>query len=409
MDKYSNDEGYTKTDQSFLKNYNINKVLSILRQYKLLSRIELSKISSLDKKTITNITKALLEDKQIEVVEYRYEGMGRPKAMLGLRGDYCKCLGLDLGGTYISGVIIDFTGEVVCSHNVDIYSEMEPDKLIELSFEFIEALLQKANLEMESISGIGISIPGFIDKDSGLSVLSENIPKWFNVPLKDIFSEKFGKDVYIDDCSRLMAVAELWYGKGKEVKNFLSFDLGLGIGCGIVIDHRVYAGASGKSGEVGHTIVEVDGPLCTCGRHGCIESLASGWALVLQAEKAIKDGVSTMLNEMIEEGSSPTTEDIRLAAEKGDEFCVSLLKHAGEYIGIGIANAIDLFNPSLVIINGKLIADNSVIVEEIEKTIEEQTMPQIYSDTKIVESDIGVLASAIGAATLCLEKVIKND
>ena len=408
MSIYVDDSGYTKTDQSFLKNYNIKKILSILRKYELLSRIELSAISSLDKKTITNITKKLLEDKQIEVVELRYEGMGRPKAMLGLRGDYCKCLGLDLGGTYISGVIINFKGEVVCSHSVDINSEMEPDMLLNISYDLIDTLLGEAKITIEDVSGIGISIPGFIDKDTGLCVLSENIPEWINVPLKDIFSKKYNKEVYIDNNSRLMAVAELWYGKGSEVKDFISFDLGLGIGCGIVIDHHIYAGASGKSGEVGHTIVEVDGPLCTCGRHGCIESLASGWALVMQAQEAMKNGVSTSLNKMKEDGSAPTTEDIILAAQDGDEFCIGLLKHAGGYIGIGLANIIDLFNPSLVIINGKLFDKNPILKEAIQETVKAQTMPQIYNDTKIVESDIGLLATAIGAATLCLEKCIMS-
>ncbi len=409
MGIYVDDSGYTKTDQSFLKNYNIKKILSILRKYELLSRIELSAISSLDKKTITNITKKLLEDKQIEVVELRYEGMGRPKAMLGLRGDYCKCLGLDLGGTYISGVIINFKGEVVCSQNVDIFSEMEPEMLLDISYDLIDTLLEEADISIEDVSGIGISIPGFIDKDTGLCVLSENIPEWINVPLQELFHKKYNKEVYIDNNSRLMALAELWYGKGREVKDFISFDLGLGIGCGIVIDHRIYAGASGKSGEVGHTIVEVDGPLCTCGRHGCIESLASGWALVMQAQEAMKKGVDTNLNEIKGHGSAPTTEDISLAAEKGDEFCIGLLKNAGEYIGIGLANIIDLFNPSLVIINGKLYNNNPVLKESIRQTVNKQTMPQIYSDTKVVESDIGVMATAIGAATLCLEKCIMKD
>lgn len=410
MASYSDDKGYTKTDQSFLKNYNISKVLSILRQYERLSRIELSAVSSLDKKTITNITKHLLEDKQIEVVEYRYEGMGRPKAMLGLRGDYCKCIGLDLGGTYISGVVIDFTGAVVCSQNIDIYSEMEPEKLLKISFDIIENLLEEAKISMKDVIGIGISIPGFIDKESGMAILSENIPVWSTVPLEKIFKEKYSKPVYIDNNSRLIAVAELWYGQGREQKDFLSFDLGLGIGCGIVIGHNVYAGGSGKSGEVGHTIVEVDGPLCTCGRYGCIESLASGWALVMQAQEAIKNGVPTKLTEMESgEGDAVSTEDIRLAAELGDQFCINLLEHAGEYIGIGIANAIDLFNPTLVIINGTLVANNAVLMNAVMKTVETQTMPQIFNDTRIVQSEIGVLAAAIGAATLCLEKGTKPE
>ncbi len=396
---------YEKSDQSFLKQYNIKKILDILRKNESLSRIDLSESSCLDKKTITNITKELLENRQLKVVGHYSEGMGRPKEMLGLNGDYCYCIGVDLGGTYISGIVMDFTGRVICSHYVDLFNDMEPQTLIKVSHNLISNLLKKADMTIKDIEGIGISIPGFIDKDAGLSVISENIPKWFNIPLKQIFQDKYHVDVFVEDCSRLMALAELWYGDGRDVNDFLVFDLGLGIGCGIVIDQKIFAGSNGKSGEVGHTIVEVDGPLCTCGRHGCIESLASGWALSKQANTTIQQGQETLLNEMKNNRDTvPTTKDIKLAAELGDKYACNLLIRAGKYIGIGIANAISFFNPTKVIINGRLIWNSEVLSKAIKKTLKEQTMSQIYNDVQIIESNIGFLASAMGAATLCLEK-----
>ncbi|NLJ40178.1 MAG: ROK family protein [Clostridiales bacterium] len=395
---------YGKSNQTFLKIYNQKKVLNILRNVEL-SRIELSSVSSLDKKTITNITKELLGKNQLKVIGHSTMGIGRPKEILGLNGDFTYCIGVDLGGSYISGIIMDFAGEVVCSHHVELSNHMEPDTLINISFNLIDNLLKKASMDLEQIEGIGISIPGFIDKATGLLILSENLPEWFNIPLKQIFEERYGLDTYIDDCSRLMAKAELWYGKGKGVKDFLVFDLGLGIGCGIVIDQKIYAGASGKSGEVGHTVVDVNGPLCTCGRYGCIESLASEWALLQQVNEALKNGTETILRQVMGESKeSPTVRDIALAAELGDDYSTDLLIHTGKYIGVGISNAIGLFNPSKVIINGRLVHDNELLLNTILDTIKIETMPQIYEDTVIEESDIGLLASAIGAATLCLKK-----
>lgn len=396
---------YEKSDQAFLKKYNIKKVLNILRQQKGLSRIDLAEISKLDKKTVTNIIKELLEKKQVRAISKTSEGKGRPKEVLDINGEYCKCIGVDLGGTHISGVVMDFSGNVRFSHNIDLHNDMEPDMLIKLCHHIVEILLKKADLEIKDIGGMGISIPGFVDKDAGVSIISENLPKWYNIPLKKIFMEKYNTDVYIDDCSRLMALAELRFGAGFDCDDFLAFDLGLGIGCGIILNRTLYAGATGKSGEIGHSIVKVDGPLCTCGRRGCIESLASGWALSKQAQAALDSGVNTMLKDIVTAGKAePSPKEIALATELGDEYCTNLLNNAGVYIGIGIANAISFYNPSRVIIGGRLIKDNSILLKSIKETVKKQTIPAICEDTDIVESKLGFMASAIGAASLCFEK-----
>mgnify|MGYP005840381221 CR=1 FL=1 len=399
---------YKKSDQSFLRNFNIKKVLNILREYGPLSRVELAQVSNLDKKTITNIVNDMFANNQVKVVSIKNEGTGRPKEILSLNGDFRRCIGIDVGGTHITGVILDFTGRVLCSHSVDINSNVEPVMLINLCDYIINQLFKKSGLSIYDIEEIGVSFPGHVDVESGAAVLSENLPNWDNVLVKRILGEKYGKPVLMDDCSRLMTLAELWYGEGVNCDNFIVFDLGLGIGCGIVINRSIYVGSKGKSGEVGHTIVKVDGPECTCGRSGCIESLASGWALSKQAEKLVKDFPDSMLAETARHMSrSPSTQDIVLAAELGDSECRELLTNAGRFIGIGIANSISLFNPSKIIIGGRLVKDHEILISSIIDTVKLQTIPELYKDTIITTSSLGVIASAIGAATFCLEKYYK--
>lgn len=395
---------YEKGNQSYLKRINTLKVLNLLRERESLPRVELAALCNLDKKTITNIVNELLAEGQIIPVSKATGGAGRPREMLAINGDYCRCIGIDLGGTHISGVILNFEGRVLCSYNVDLNNDMEFEMLMKLCQHTIDSLLAKAQMTMEDIIGIGIAVPGFVDKETGQSILAENLPRWENIPIRQVFQERYNIAVHVDDCSRLMALAELWYGHERGCDNFLVMDLGLGIGCGIVIDGKIYAGATGKSGEIGHTIVKIDGPPCTCGRRGCIESLASGWALAREARAIMNAKPDSLLHSIINnEVALPSTKDVLIAASLGDEDCIRMLEEAGEYVGIGIANAISFYNPSTVYIGGRLHQDNPIMMGKIEETVKKQTIPYVYTDTKLISSEIGNFASAIGAATLCLE------
>lgn len=394
---------YEKSNQSFLKTFNIRKVLNILREQGPLHRVGLAKMAQLDKKTITNIVNELFSNNQIRVDSTITQGSGRPKEMLSLNDDFCRCIGLDIGGTHITGVIMGFTGRILATHSIDLSNDLEPEVLVEICDCLIEQLLKKSNLTIEDLSGIGISFPGFIDRKTGRTILSENLPQWQNVSIHDLFAQKYGLEIHVDDCSKLMALAELWYGAGQGNDNFIVFDLGHGIGCGIVINKNIFTGSGGKSGEVGHTIVEVGGAECTCGRRGCIEAMASGWALTRQAGELL--GHSKILRKVTKPGvDAPTIREIVLAAQLGDEDCKNLLTQAGRYIATGIANSITLLNPAKVIIGGRLIIDNDLLLSSIEENVKLQTIPEIYADASIAVSQLGMEASSMGAAILCFEK-----
>lgn len=386
-------------DQGFLKLHNRRKVLGIFRAYGALSRVELSHRACLDKKSITNIARELLEKGQICFERMEKKGTGRPKEILALNSGYARCIGLDIGGSHITGVVLDFSGKVLCADSVEVNlrEPLDFNLFFSVCSLMIDNLLLRTGLGMQDVSGIGIAIPGHA-ANGGQAVLVENIPCLKDVDIRRQFAEKYGKPVMVDDCSQLMALAELHLGAGRGAENFLVFDLGLGIGCGIVINHSLYAGTGGKSGEVGHTIVERDGPLCSCGHNGCIESLASGWALHAMANQQIRTHPEGILAKTVRPGESATTKHIVAAAALGCEYCADLLRTAGEYIGIGISNAISLLNPPLVVLGGRMLIGNPIILEAITDAIRRKTIDVIYQDTSIVMSGIGENASAIGAA-----------
>ncbi|MDR2619178.1 MAG: ROK family protein [Treponema sp.] len=391
-----------KGDQSYLRSRNTARILETLRQNENFSRQDLAEQTNLDKKTVLNIVNGLLEKGMIHITSRQADGAGRPKEILDINGNYGRYAGIDLGGTHLSGVLVDFSGKQIVSGNIEVHNGMEPDTLMKLCAYLMGNLLKDAGLKEYDLSGIGISFPGFVASSLG-SVTSENFPKWQNIPIQGMFQERYNVPICVDDSSRLMALAELWFGKGRGCRDFIVADLGFGIGCGIVIDRKIFRGSAGKSGEVGHTIVDVNGPPCTCGSRGCIESFAAGWALSRDAQVVMKEHPDSLLWET--SGGSPEGVNFRqviLAANLGDSCCAGLLRYAGTYIGIGLSNTISFFNPSRLIIGGRLIQDNEILLKAVTETINSNCMKQILDDVEITVSELGGGASAWGAGISCI-------
>ncbi|MDR0718167.1 MAG: ROK family transcriptional regulator, partial [Treponema sp.] len=179
-------KNYEKGDQSSLHSRNIARIMEELRQNGRLSRPELAERTNLDKRTVLNIVNKLLEKGMIRVVSRQADGAGRPKEIIGLNGDYGRYAGIDLGGTHLSGVIVNFTGQKITSQTIEVHNGMEPDTLIKLCNYLMGTLLKEAAFQEYDLNGIGISFPGFVASYRGL-VTSENYPKWHDIPIQEIF------------------------------------------------------------------------------------------------------------------------------------------------------------------------------------------------------------------------------
>ena len=395
----------TRSDQSFLKQINIKKILNLLWEHGELSRIELAEYSRLNKKTITNIANELLENQIIKPCGYKKSDAGRRQQLLEINAERSYHIGLDLGPTHIYCLIVDFKGKVITEENVELRINMEPELIIKMIINLLHSVIKQSGLDFSSISSLGFGVPGFINRETSVSISSENIPGWNNIPLKEIMQKEVDVPFYIEDSSRTMALAEHWFGAGRNINDYIVFDLGYGIGCGIFIDGNLYMGSNFKSGEIGHTIVKPNGPKCICGHRGCIESVASGKAIADIAIEQLKNNSDSTLMKLCNgDIEKITARDVIIASDLGDKLSIQILKEAGQYIAIGVINALHFFNPQTIVLSGRLILSGNVLFDTITEFIKENSMKEIYDDVKIARSNMGPRSSALGAALLHLQE-----
>ncbi len=394
-------------NQRLLREINKCNILGYILKNGKASRVELAQRFFIDKKTVTNIVNELLGDNLLSPAGFRESAAGRRQELLTLNSSYRNYIGLDLGATHIIGIITDFQFSIKERIFYDIRPGLSVEVIINQMKTILKSLLSSDKINAE-ITSIGMCVPGFINPKSGISIIAENIPGWENIKLKENFEKDFKKKIFIEDSSRALGLAEKWIGSGKDQQNFIVLDLGYGIGMAMFADGRLYTGSSYKAGEIGHMIMEINGRNCVCGNRGCLETVASGKALAMEASDHLKSNSSGILYELIKgKPDYVTAQDVTLAAEMGDEFSINLLKKAGDYIGVALANAVNILNPSTVIIGGGLISTGEILVENIIKSVKLNTMMGILDDLGIKLSRFDVNGSALGCALLAMRPLFE--
>jgi predicted NBD/HSP70 family sugar kinase len=257
-----------------------------------------------------------------------------------------------------------------------------------------------------------MGIGGVLDRATGVTLFW---PKtlWNNVHVKDFLKENFQTDnIEVDDVTRSMALAERRLGKAQEANEFVYISLGAGIGAALYLGGRLYTGKGAFAGEFGHMnmIADEKGPLCGCGSRGCMEALASATSIIRQAEAAVASGLTAQLPLITQQNPQKITmEAIAQAAEADDRFCLRLLSDAGLYLGIGITNLINLLNPELVILGGRLAETaGKWLLPSITRTIQERAMRGPASQARIELSELGEIDWARGASLMAAENAIRN-
>jgi len=396
-------------NQIYLKEINRSKILNLLRSHGSLSRTELARISGLNNKTITNIINYFLSKQIVISTGLTKSGEGRRKEHLKINSNRYYSIGIDIGASHISTTLIDLEGNILCEKTYSFRFGLRGSIILEKMMSLTQQLFDESAVDMKRILGIGFTAPGFFDKEMGIWNLAFNIAEWNTVPIKDILSNNFHTDIYLQDCSRSMALAELWYGEGKDLDNFILVDIGQGIGLGIVINGFLYEGSNLKSGEIGHLIVDPDGRRCTCGNYGCLESVASGTAIAAIVQEKIKAGVSSkvvdLVNDHIDEISAI---DVVEAANMNDSLSIEVLKYAGENLGKAISYIINLFNPGLIVLGGQLSKAGAYLIDPLLSTVKKSTLPNLFNDVSIKMSKLGHLSASLGAATIVINDKIFN-
>lgn len=316
-----------------------------------------------------------------------------------------KIIGIDLGGTSVKFAILTQEGEIqekwsIKTNILDEGSHIVPDIIAS-----IQHHLELLNLSAEDFIGIGMGSPGAVDRFEGTVVGAYNL-NWKTVqPIKKDIESALRIPFFIDNDANVAALGERWKGAGENQPDVVFMTLGTGVGGGIVAEGKLLHGAGGVAGELGHITVDFDRPFdCTCGKKGCLETVASATGIVnLTRRYADEYAGDAELKRLIDDGEDVTAKTVFDLAKEGDELALIVYRHFSQYLGIACANIASVLNPANIVIGGGVSAAGQFLLDGVQKVFDENTFPQVRTSTQLVLANLGNDAGVIGAASLVLQ------
>jgi len=310
-------------------------------------------------------------------------------------------IGVDLGGTKILSGLFDQDFNCVGQMKLSTKAGRGPDEVIERIARCVRDVVDECDLSMKQIRGIGVGAPGAVDTQEGKVIFAPNLG-WKDLPLKKELEKELEVPVFLENDCKLhtLGVHDVEF-KGKP-RHMIGIFLGTGIGAGLILDGKPYVGANGTAGEVGHMVIDVNGPECGCGNRGCFESLASRRAIFRAIQTAVKKGQETILTEMLgKDLEDLRSGDLRKAIRRGDKFVEQVVEQAAEFTGIAVGNLLNLFNPELVVLGGGIIEQlEHEMMTIIEKVARKRALPGTAKGVEIVATRLGDDAGITGGAAL---------
>lgn len=319
-------------------------------------------------------------------------------------------VGVDIGGTNIKLALVDKKALLKGKRTFSTTSFSGRRTLIDGIVSQIESLISSQGLKKKDIIGVGIGAPGAVDIRTGTIHYLTNIPDWREVPLGDVLKKRLGVPVFVDNDVNVMALGESYFGAGCGAANMLCITLGTGVGGGLILDGKLYRGSSSAAGEFGHVPINEVGPKCKCGSWACVEAYAGNSYIVKDVIRRIRNGQKTLITKLVKgDLSKITPETISDACRKGDKFAKKVWIDVGKKIGIGLAGAVNLLNMEKIVIGGGIARAGKILFDSIKRTIRARAMKLPAKTVRIVKAKLGYDAGLIGAATLVLYELGREN
>ncbi|GAB6168298.1 ROK family protein [Clostridium carnis] len=307
-------------------------------------------------------------------------------------------VGVDLGGTKINCALADLEGNVIEKHEIPTNAQDGENAVLDRIINAIEAVIEKGNKTIKDVRAIGIGAPGPLNAKTGVIIDPANLPfRNFDIvtPLKD----KFEVPVYLDNDANVAAIGEFLFGAGKGKENLVYFTVSTGVGGGAILNGEIYRGRTCNALELGHTTVDpISTVRCNCGNLGCLEAFSSGTAIAKRAKEAVATNVETSLKNY----DILTAAEVFKEAANGDRVAISIRDKALTYLGVGVANAINTFDPDIVVIGGGVTKVGAILFDKVKEVASERALSAIYNGCEIAQAKLGTDAGVVGAVALAL-------
>jgi predicted NBD/HSP70 family sugar kinase len=376
---------------TWLRDRNRERVVGVLRDRGRVSQADIARVTGLSRTTVHTLVSELkdsgvLHEAETGVPDFRG---GRPAVMLRLRDSSLAVVGIDFGHSHVGVAVADIGHNVLAERRCDLDVSHDARAALDAAARMVDEVLTEAQVERKSLMGAGIGIPGPVDRTSGTAGSATILPGWIGVRIGDEMHDRLGVPVEIENDANLGALAELTWGVGRECSNFVYIKVATGIGAGLVIDGKLLRGATGTAGEIGHTTIDESGALCYCGNRGCLETVASGPAIIQLV------GPLT--------GEAPTLARIVKLAVDGELRCHRAISDAGHEIGVAIASLCNLINPERVIVGGLLSRTGEVLLHPMRESIRRHAVQAAAEKLDVVPALFVERAELLGSLALALQ------
>ncbi|MFP3089858.1 ROK family protein [Treponema sp. TIM-1] len=363
-----------------------------------INRAAIAKLTDLSIPTVMSIVDDLFEKEVVRSIGKGESSGGKPPEMLEIVPERFCYIGVDIGRTTIRVVANNIISQqIACLQEPT--GDPFPEKIFaERLCKLVLQIVKQLQAKKECVLGVGVAMPGLIENETGNVIFSPDFG-WDNIPLRAWLQGRLPYPIIVENANRALALNESYIpGEEDHTHTTFSVNLGYGIGAGLVIGEDLYTGSSGTSGEIGHITVAKEGPVCKCGNIGCLEAVASGAAIAIEAQRIIREGIPSKIAEFC--GGDPDKIDAKLvfrAADTGDETALEIINIAAEYIGIGLSMAINVLDPDRVVLCGGLMKNGPLFFNMIKTSLKKHQMRQVGRRLTISTETKGEYSTANGA------------
>ena len=406
-DKRSTVQG---ADLHRIRKFNRLLVLNYVRDHGPIARVMLAQRLGLSRTTVSSIVDALLREGLVQEGNFLNAAPkgGRRAILVHFNADAGRVLGVDVGRTHLTMILTNLAAEIVAQRSVSFDTDRGPETCLPILISEIRTFVAASATSWESIIGIGLGIPGPLSVDLHRLSSPPSMPGWDDVDIWEPLLAAFNKPLCIDNDANMGAIGESQLGTGRGCTDMAYVKIGTGIGCGLIINGRIYSGHQGSAGELGHLTIDENGPVCACGNRGCLETLAGARAIVADAQQrsslARKQASDTASSTNNTQNNYTYTDiaDVIKDAQQGNAACIAALEHAGERIGLALAGLVNLFNPEMIVIDGGVARGGELLFAPLRRVVASSSLPAAWKGTQILPGELAVTSIALGAALMVL-------